>query len=328
MWQAGEPLIVRWEYFVSADVVSFELYEGGTAFLDTIKESHANSGEFIWAVPETTKLTTYAIRVTNTANLDEFIVSPVFTISDDGGGGQSDDAESYTVSGSTLAWFNIFALIVVIILIGIGYYNHDERDRLPKVAVFFMIWSVPDLVLDCFWVHARKNSSGQEDYFIAGVAVLVVTSVFNVGGTLYAISTEKDRFDSKKFEKTLFGIPYPFIAVLCFTNTDCLMLLPWKYKDETAGVTENTRVTDATGFPSKSLLLISFLRLLEDVGQAIVQGIYLSNSQGNDALTISSLVFSFVGIAYIFVCKIEVYITSEADKKKVHPREFLRSLSS
>ena len=322
MWQANEPLVVQWEYFVSADAVNFELYEGGTAFSETIYDAGwPNSGEFIWAVPETIKLTTYAIRMTNAADASELFMSPVFTISDDGAGGQSDDAESYTVSGSTLAWFNIFALIVVIILIGIGYFNHDEHERLPKVAVFFMIWSAPDLVLDCLWVHARNKSSGQVGYFIAGVMVLVVTSVLNVIGTNRAIQTENEKghFDREKFLNKCFGVPYPFIAILCFTNPDCLMLLPWKYNEE------NKAVTDSTGFPSRSLLLISFLRLLEDTGQAIVQGIYLSSSQGDDALTIYSLIFSFVGIAYVFICKIVVYITSDADKGKVHP--LMRSLS-
>ena len=41
-------------------------------------------------------------------------------------------------------------------MIGIGYYNHDERDRLPKVAVFFMIWSVPEILVQLSRYYALR----------------------------------------------------------------------------------------------------------------------------------------------------------------------------
>ena len=206
--------------------------------------------------------------------------------------------------GRTLKLANLIALAGVVLLVGIAWSNHDERDRLPKVSVFFMIWSVPDFMLDCFWVHERNFSPDPRGYFVAGITVLVGTCVLNVIGTVAAIRVESKRFDGNKFADAAYGIPYPFITVLCFTNTDCLMLLPWKYDNE------ETFIVEHTGFPCKSLLMISFLRLLEDVGQAIVQAIYLINTRGSDTLTVYSLVSSFATIAYLFVCKIVFYITS------------------
>ena len=312
MWQAGEELVVRWEYFLSADEVNIDLYEGGTAFREpTIYEGWGNSPEtreFIWMVPDNIKLTTYAIRLTNVADASEFVTSPLFTIASAG----AESAASYTVSGGTLVLVNSIAMVFIAILVGIAYCYHDERGKLKPASVFFIILSVPDLVLDCFWVHERNFSSDPRGYFIAGLLVLVGTCVLNVVGTVYAIWSEKHRFEKEKFRDTGCGLVYPFIAILCFTNTDCLMLLPWEYKDG------DKDIADATGFPTGFLLWVSFLRLLEDVGQAIVQAIYLTHMQGGDALTIYSLIFSFAGIAYIFVCKIVAQVTSSDGR--IHPR--------
>ena len=66
---------------------------------------------------------------------------------------------------------------------------------------------------------------------------------------------------------------------------------------------------------------ISFLRLLEDAGQSVVQALYLFETQGKDTLTVYSLIFSFCTIAYIFVCKMVAVIQkSDGSGARVYPR--------
>ena len=172
---------------------------------------------------------------------------------------------------------------VVLILVLIAYCYHEEKDKLPKVSVFFMAFSSVDFTLDCLWVHERQFSSNSERfYFVWGLAVLAGTCLLNVIGTISVIRLENDRFDRRNFQKTCFGI-YPIITILCFTNTDCLLLLPWQYTGIARG---DHWIVEATGFPSRTLLYISFLRLLEDAGQSVVQALYLFETQGKDTLTV------------------------------------------
>ena len=179
-----------------------------------------------------------------------------------------------------------------------------------------MAFSSVDFTLDCLWVHERQFSTDDESfYFTWGLAVLAGTCFLNMVGTISAISLENDRFDGRNFQKTCFGIPYPFITILCFTNTDCLLLLPWQYTYIARG---DDWIVEATGFPSRTLLYISFLRLLEDAGQSVVQALYLFETQGKDTLTVYSLIFSFLTIAYIFVCKMVAVIQKSDGSNKVY----------
>ena len=99
--------------------------------------------------------------------------------------------------------------------------------------------------------------------------VLACTSSVNTISTLLAINheVERGRFESNKFFETCYGAPYMLILVLSCTNTDALLLLPWTYDEEF----KKTQIFRQTGFPSELLLKISFLRLIEDAGQAIIR---------------------------------------------------------
>ena len=57
------------------------------------------------------------------------------------------------------------------------------------------------------------------------------------------------------------------------------------------------------------VLLISFIRLVEDIGQAILQTIYTSQ-HGGDALTWLSLLTSWLGVFYLIMFKVVVWLAS------------------
>ena len=99
------------------------------------------------------------------------------------------------------------------------------------------------------------------------------------------------------------------ILVLCCTNTDGLLLLPWKYDKEF----KTSQIFRRTGFPSEHILNISFLRLLEDAGQAVIQSMYIS-THGADLLTVLSLITGWLTVLYLLLFNLAplalVWITS------------------
>ena len=178
------------------------------------------------------------------------------------------------------------------------------------MTVFFLILSAPDFALDCLWVHERQLS-GEEFYFKCGLIILVLTSIVNTVSTLLAIKHElvRGHFDTEKFFETCYGSPYMLILVLCCTNTDGLLLLPWKYDKEF----KDTQIFRRTGFPSEHVLNISFLRLMEDAGQAIIQTMYIS-THGAGLLTVLSLITSWLTVLYLLLFKALVWITSRGEE--------------
>ena len=199
------------------------------------------------------------------------------------------------------------ALGVVVILVGVAFCYHEERKNLSPVTVLFLILSAPDFVLDCMWVHERQLSPGEQAFYVCSLTILVFTSIVNTISTLLAINHEINRkhFDADKFFETCYGAPYMLILLLCCTNTDGLLLLPWTYDEEF----KKTRIFEQTGFPSELLLKISFLRLIEDAGQAIIQTVYIS-TRGAGLLTVLSLITSWLGFLYLFLFKVLVWMTS------------------
>ena len=133
------------------------------------------------------------------------------------------------------------------------------------------------------------------------------TTVINTISTLLAIRHEhkRDHFDSDKFFDSCSGAPYMLILVLCCTNTDGLLLLPWKYDKQF----KETQIFKRTGFPSEVLLRVSFLRLVEDAGQAIIQTVYIS-TRGAGVLTVLSMITSWLGFVYLLLFKAIVWMTS------------------
>ena len=72
---------------------------------------------------------------------------------------------------------------------------------------------------------------------------------------------------------------------------------------------KNTELFKRTGFPSAFVLLLSSIRLVEDIGQAILQTIHTSQ-HGGDALTWLSLLTSWLGVFYLIMFKLVVWLTS------------------
>ena len=71
---------------------------------------------------------------------------------------------------------------------------------------------------------------------------------------------------------------------------------------------KNTELFKRTGFPSVFVLSLSFIRLVEDIGQAILQTMYTSQ-HGGDALTWLSLLTSWLGVFYLIMFKLVVWLT-------------------
>merc|ERR1711924_503424 len=88
-----------------------------------------------------------------------------------------------------------------------------------------------------------------------------------------------------------------FILFMSVTNTDALLLLPWKYDD-----TKLSFISEQTGFPSKLVFSFSLFRLIEDGGQAALQTSYLTTHSGS-LLTWVSMAFSWASIAYLLIHK-------------------------
>ena len=219
-----------------------------------------------------------------------------------------DEDEGAAISPSLVFTGVSVALGVVVILVGVAFYHHKERKNLSPVTVLFLIFSAPDFVLDCMWVHERQLSPGEQAFYVCSLTILVFTSIVNTISTLLAINHEikRKQFDADKFFETCYGAPYMLILLLCCTNTDGLLLLPWTYDEEF----KKTRIFEQTGFPSELLLKISFLRLIEDAGQAIIQTVYISTRGDAGLLTMLSLITSWLGFLYLLLFKALVWITS------------------
>ena len=231
VWVPGLTYEVRWEYFVRAESVNLELYESGV-FQTYIQASYPN-------MPAADRSRTNAFRgqcrfqssrrctrsASRTGSTRPIAESPEFRIyqtlpptaaPNPAPTWMPTPAPSkayYAISGSTLIMCNAVVFGVVLILVLIAYCNHDERDKLPKVSVFFMAFSSVDF-LDCLWVTA--NSLRDALYFLA--RVLAGTCFLNMVGTISAISLENDRFDGRNFQKS-FG--YPFITTRPTRTASC-----------------------------------------------------------------------------------------------------------
>ena len=83
-------------------------------------------------------------------------------------------------------------------------------------------------------MHERHVTPGDQSFYVCSLTVLAFTSIVNTIGTLVATWHEikEERFESNKFFETCCGAPYMLILLLCCTNTDALLLLPWKYDKE------------------------------------------------------------------------------------------------
>jgi hypothetical protein len=215
------------------------------------------------------------------------------------------------VSGATLAVGNAIALVLVGGLVAFAYHSHEKRAQLSKLSVVFIMLSVPDFVLDCFWVHDRGGEPGHRSYYVSGLLILIVTTLLNTVGAFAAIRHETKRggFKPEDFFNRGGGVAYMFIFFLSCTNPDALLLLPWEYSAEAS----NSLIFQQTGFPSKYLFVTSLLRLLEDVGQSANQTLFVV-SEGSDALTVLSLVTSWIGIVYLCFFKAVLWITHESPK--------------
>ena len=139
----------------------------------------------------------------------------------------------------------------------IVYCTHEERAALPKVSVFFISLSVPDFVLDILWIAERSNSPGEDEraFFLWGLAILLIACAVNLVVTLYAIVHEmhENKFNHEKLCSECGGIPSAFILFMSVTNTDALLLLPWKYDDNT----KRSFIFTQTGFPSEMVFFFS-----------------------------------------------------------------------
>ena len=206
--------------------------------------------------------------------------------------------------------------VVVLVLMMIVYCTHEERAALPKVSVFFISLSVPDFVLDILWIAERSNSPGEDEraFFLWGLAILLIACAVNLVVTLYAIVHEmhENKFNHEKLCSECGGIPSAFILFMSVTNTDALLLLPWKYDDDT----KRSFIFEQTGFPSKLVFFFSLFRLIEDGGQAALQTSYLTTHSGS-LLTWVSMAFSWASIAYLLIHKFLIWKISEHKRKKL-----------
>ena len=227
----------------------------------------------------------------------------------------------------------VIPLVITAPFVYLAYEHHHVKPALSKVSVVFMVLSAPDFILDCCWVHQRQLCA-ETFFYDGGLAILIIACALNTAATFMTIWMESKtkRFDANKFHQTYFGVPYMLGLVLSCTNTDVLMLLPWKCKNApivfvpidrgtlTAVAREhclhaddpefkNTELFKRTGFPSAFVLLLSFIRLVEDIGQAIMQTMYTSQ-YGGDALTWLSLLTSWLGVFYLIMFKLVVWLTS------------------
>ena len=166
---------------------------------------------------------------------------------------------------------------------------------LPKVSVFFISLSVPDFVLGFLWIAERSNSPEKTS---APSFVGARDLADRVPSTLSYVVRHHHEMHENKFNHensaACGGIPSAFILFMSVTNTDALLLLPWKYDDDT-----KRSFIFADWVPQQIGLLFLSLPLIEDGGQTALQTSYLTTH--SSLLTWVSMAFSWASIAYLLI---------------------------
>jgi hypothetical protein len=178
-----------------------------------------------------------------------------------------------------------------------------QKQRIGYLNVLVVTFAWLDYVGDLTWTWQRFHAyfvRGEEeqnlDFGIISAVILALSTMITSYNVFVRILLR--RKTSIKREK-ITSFAFITLLLISFTEPDVIMFFPWKE--------DSYKLELDSAFPNEDCIIVSLMRLWEDIPEFILQVAYLVS--GNfDAFTVLNLGLTFISLVYMVMGKLLVLV--------------------